>query len=181
LLKLHGCIRPERRDDIVLTRADYLSLGEHRATLTGLVQALMVTRHMLFVGFGLGDDHLHAVVHDVRRALGRERPGKLGTALVLENDRLLEELWRDDLDFVVMDRPAPQAARRLELFLDHLLLLSTTSDRHLFDPSFVGILSQQELRLADLLRNAFHETHFGDDSSWQKVAQLLRDLGWPSK
>lgn len=35
-----------------------------------------------------------------------------------------------------MEGAAPEAARRLELFLDHVLLPSTTSDRHLFDPAF---------------------------------------------
>ena len=91
LLKLHGCVAPERRKDNVLTRGDSLSLREHRATLTGLVQALLVTRHMLFVGFGLADDHFRAVVHDVRRALGSGRdaarpvaatgPGRRGLSL----------------------------------------------------------------------------------------------------
>jgi hypothetical protein len=178
LLKLHGCIRPDRRNDIVLTRHDYLSLREHRATLTGLAQALLVTRHMMFVGFGLGDDHLHAVVHDVRKALGHERRGKLGTALVLEHDPLLEELWRDDLDLVAMKGPTPAAARRLELFLDHLLLLSTTSDRHLFDTSFAGLLTPQEVQLRDRLRTAFGCEPLGEGSSWEKVRQVLTELGW---
>jgi hypothetical protein len=43
LLKLHGCIAPDRRRDIVLTRRDYLNVSQHRAALTGLVQALLVT------------------------------------------------------------------------------------------------------------------------------------------
>lgn len=178
LLKLHGCIRPDRRHDIVLTRNDYLSLGEHRATLTGLVQAMLVTRHMLFVGFGLGDDHLHAVVYDVRRALGHGRHGKLGTALVLDRDPLLEELWQDDLNFIPMEGPTPDAARRMELFLDHVLLLSTTSDRHLFDTAFAGLLTRDEVALRDLLREAFASQVIGDSSCWDKVRQLLTQLGW---
>lgn len=178
LLKLHGCIKPERRHDIVLTRNDYLSLGEHRATLTGLVQAMLVTRHMLFVGFGLGDDHLHAVVYDVRRALGQGRPGKLGTALVLDRDPLLEELWQDDLFFVPMEGAVPDAARRLELFLDHVLLLSTTSDQHLFDPAFAGLLTADEVRLRDLLQEAFDKQRPGEGSSWVRVMHVLDELGW---
>lgn len=178
LLKLHGCIHPERRHDIVLTRSDYLTLGAHRATLTGLVQAMLVTRHMLFVGFGLSDDHLHAVVHDVRRALGPTRQGKLGTALVLEHDALLEELWHDDLDFIAMQGSTPDAARKLELFLDHVLLLATTSDRHLFDPAFAGLLTPDEARLRDLLVDALDHVVLGNSSSWDKVQALLYSLGW---
>lgn len=178
LLKLHGCTAPDRRGDIVLTREDYLSLGQHRATLTGLVQALLVTRHMLFVGFGLADDHLHAVVHDVRRALGPTRTGKLGTALLLEHDELQVELWQQDLGYVAMGGSAEEAARRLELFLDHLLLLSTTSDAHLFDPLYDGLLTADERRLRDVLTAAFRDQPTGDAPAWGRVRLLLQELGW---
>ena len=178
LLKLHGCIRADRRKDIVLTRGDYLSLGEHRASLTGLVQALLVTKHMLFVGFGLADDHLHAVVHDVRRALGQGRQGKLGTALVLGHDPLLDELWKDDLDLVAFPGSVPEAARVLELFLDHVLLLATTTDRHLFDEAFQGLLSDDEKLLRERLEVAFNGVRTGEGPAWTKVRNLLEGLGW---
>lgn len=179
LLKLHGCVAPERRKDIVLTRGDYLSLREHRATLTGLVQALLVTRHMLFVGFGLADDHFHAVVHDVRRALGPGRETALGTALLLEHDELREELWKHDLAYVAMSGgTVPESARRLELFLDHLLLLSATSDAHLFDRSYEQMLTEDERRLRSVLTTAFAGQSFGDAPAWIRVRGLLGDLGW---
>lgn len=179
LLKLHGCVAPDRRKDIVLTRSDYLSLREHRATLTGLVQALLVTRHMLFVGFGLADDHFHAVVHDVRRALGPGRQTALGTALLLEHDDLREELWKDDLSYVAMAGGSrADSARRLELFLDHLLLQSATSDAHLFDPSYEQMLTEDERRLRSVLTQAFEGRSFGEAPAWIRVQALLRDLGW---
>lgn len=82
---------------------------------------------MLFVGFGLTEDHLHAVIHDVRRSLGTARQGKLGTALLLQRDALQEELWQQDLDYLAMDATTTaDSARRLEIFLDHLLLLCST-------------------------------------------------------
>ncbi len=86
LLTVHGCVtHPE---DIVLTREDYLRYAERRATLAGIVQALLITRHMLFVGFSLTDDNFLRMADDVRRALGApstaatdKRP--FGTALLL--------------------------------------------------------------------------------------------------
>lgn len=180
LLKLHGCIAPDRQRDIVLTRGDYLSLGNHRATLTGLVQALLVTRHMLFVGFGLSDDHLHAVIHDVRRALAGGREDKLGTALLLERDQLQEELWKQDLHYVPMSEDAdPDAARRLEIFLDHVLLMSTTSDAHVFDDSYEGLLTTDERALRETLEAAFAGREFDDAPAWSRVRRLLEELGWP--
>jgi hypothetical protein len=180
LLKLHGDVAPERRRDIVLTRGDYLNVSEHRAALTGLVQALLVTRHMLFVGFGLTDPHLHAVIHDVRRALGPARPGKLGTALLLERDALQEELWKKDLDYLAMgpSGDAGEAARRLEMFLDHLLLLATTSDGHLFDASYDALLSPAERDLRDALAVGLADVDLVGTSAGRRVLDLLRELGW---
>lgn len=55
----------------------------------------------------------------------------------------------------------------LELFLDHVLLLSTISDRHLLDAAFAGLLTASEIRLRDLLRDTFSEEVPGEDSSWR--------------
>jgi hypothetical protein len=59
LLKLHGCVR--RPKDIVLTREDYLRYDADRAPLAGLVQGLLITGHVLFVGFSLADDNFHRI------------------------------------------------------------------------------------------------------------------------
>ena len=72
LLKLHGTVG--RPSDIVLTREDYLRYPDRRGALAALVQALLITRHMLFVGFSLGDDNFHRIVDDVRKALGERAP-----------------------------------------------------------------------------------------------------------
>src|SRR5262249_8070865 len=55
ILKMHGTV--QRPETIVLTRADYLRFQETRSALAGIVQALLLTRHMLFVGFSLHDDN----------------------------------------------------------------------------------------------------------------------------
>ncbi len=179
LLKLHGCVAPDRRRDIVLTRADYLSLGAHRATLTGLVQALLVTRHMLFVGFGLTDDHLHAVIHDVRRALAGARRGTLGTALLLSEDDLRMQLWQGDVEHVTMgEGTTAELARRLELFLDHVLLLATTSDAHLFEESYVRVLTSDESQLKAALQSALQGLDLEQSSAGKRVHSLLHEMGW---
>ena len=78
LVKLHGTIDPPR--DIVLTRDDYLSYDERRAALGGIVQALLITRHMLFVGFSLDDDNFHRILHEVRKAVGGDTTLRLDSA-----------------------------------------------------------------------------------------------------
>ncbi len=49
LLKLHGCIN--HPEDIVLQRADYIRYELRRQALAGVVQSLLITKEMLFVGF----------------------------------------------------------------------------------------------------------------------------------
>lgn len=51
LLKMHGCVT--RPDEIVLSRDDYMSYDRARSALGGMVQAMLMTKHMLFVGFSL--------------------------------------------------------------------------------------------------------------------------------
>ena len=179
LLKLHGCIHDGRRGDIVLTRSDYLRVNEHRATLTGLVQALLVTKHMLFVGFSLKDGHFHGVVHDVRRALGERPTGHtLGTALVLQADALQKELWDKEIKPVALGNGDLASARRLELLLDWVVTASNTSDEHLFDPTFADVLTPAERtlrdRLAQLVQN---KADVAAAPAWQRVRSLLLDLG----
>lgn len=97
LLKLHGSI--DNDDDIVLTRADYLGTPARRGALFGLVQAMLLTRHMLFVGYSLSDEDFHAVVNDVRAArAGVADAPPIGTVLTLFDDPMFEELWSADLE-----------------------------------------------------------------------------------
>lgn len=49
VLKLHGCIN--HTQDIVLTREQYLRYDAMRAALGGIVQAMLITKQMVFVGF----------------------------------------------------------------------------------------------------------------------------------
>jgi hypothetical protein len=70
LLKMHGCVTDP--DHIVLTREDYLRYDQRRQALAGIVQALLMMRHMLFVGFSLTDDNFHRIV--ARTCLRCRRP-----------------------------------------------------------------------------------------------------------
>ena len=195
LLKMHGCV--EHPDDIVLTREDYQRYSEQRAALAGIVQALLITRHMLFVGFSLTDDNFHRIAADVRKAVrtpssssSEIRP--YATALLLYDDQLVQELWRGDINFVSMspsspegevdDRSLANAARKLEIFLDLLLCTATSSPAHLLDPNYDGMLTETERGLRDEIR-AFEGRVAALPSevrglpAWDAIQSLLRRLG----
>jgi hypothetical protein len=55
LLKMHGSV--DRPDSIVLTRADYLRFAKEQAASEGVLQGLLLTQHVLFVGFSMRDEN----------------------------------------------------------------------------------------------------------------------------
>jgi hypothetical protein len=155
LLKLHGSVRDEGRE-LVLCREDYLRLGQRGAALAGVVQAMLLTRHMLFVGFSLTDDTFHKIAHDVRSVLGSadERPDSrpFGTALTLRSSALAQQLWRGDITLTTV-----KDGRQLELFLDRLLYETADPLTIFTDPTLEGLLSTAELAAARNLRQAVAE------------------------
>jgi hypothetical protein len=181
LLKLHGTVT--QRDSIVLTRDDYLGFHKERAAYSALVAATMMTRHLLFVGFGLADDHFHEIVHDVRRTVGEPGLAKIGTVLTLREDPLEMTIWKDEFRFVrpeaAGDDSPQSSSRALEVFLDAVMALA--SDRHSFllAEGFEDGLDEDELSLRrELIRFTRKITHGArNTSSWTHVDRMLRELG----
>ena len=85
--------RSSRPKSIVLSRDDYLRFEGEGVALAGIVQAMVLTRHMLFVGYSLSDDNFHRLVHQVRTAIGsQERP--VGRSFRYGSDAALAIAWR---------------------------------------------------------------------------------------
>jgi hypothetical protein len=179
LLKLHGSI--DDPESIVLTRQDVLRYAERRAALAGIVQALLITRRMLFVGFSMSDDNFHRIADDVRRSLqsGTHGERSFGTSLLLSPDPMLTELWGQDVDIVPIgneDESRAEAARRMEVFLDCLLAFATDNAAHLLDPDFAGLLWGDDMELRSALLNLWVASE-GRTGTWGPVRELLRRFG----
>lgn len=169
LLKMHGCVD---KGGIVLTRHDYHRYHDTRAALAGIVQAMLITRHMLFLGFSLTDANFHRIVDDVRQAVrGGEATEALGTALVLHDNPAMRELWEGDVDLVAMggdDTATP--ARLIEVLLDRVNAIASDVTAHVLDDDYAGLLTAEERELkAALLRLR--------DFRDEKVTGLLRRFG----
>lgn len=189
LLKMHGSV--DRPRDIVLTRRDYLRYDEQRAALAGIVQAQLITKKMIFVGFSMNDSNFLRIADAVRRALRTAQPTErppqtFGVALSLSRNPLLEELWRHDLDWVALDDTedcTPQffreAARRLDIFLDYLLTQASSTTAHLLDHRFDGVLSDPERALRTALEGflAAIPPQALRAPAWTQVDALIRQLG----
>jgi hypothetical protein len=187
LLKLHGSI--ERNDSIVLTRNDYLSVPSRHSALFGLVQAMLITKHMLFVGYSLTDEDFHQLVYEVRLARSDSDGEHLGTVLTLFDDPLFDDLWAGDLTVVPMapasegepsSKDVDSASRVLQIFLDLVAFEAADLDAFLLDETYEGLLTEPEQRLVELLRPILSELaldHGGELPAARRVRQLLDELG----
>jgi hypothetical protein len=187
---MHGCLSDP--GNVVLTRSSYTRYDERLPALGGMVQALLVTRHVLFAGFSLTDDNFHRIVDAVRRVRGDGRTGHFGTTLSLGAGGLSETLWEQDVQRVRMDEqkesaagfPFAEAARRLEVFLDYLASRTRDAAHLLVGERFDPLLTEGEKRLRDALAR-FAADVAGPDAAavrgtvaWPRVERLLRGLGF---
>lgn len=193
LLKLHGSVtQPE---SIVLTRDDYLGYNSNKDALSALVKAHLLTHHLLFVGFGLADDHFHEIVHDVRRALPTEasRNHKMGTVLSLFHEPLQKLVWEGKLDILPMSGDAPipgscndamqtavnAAGRELEIFLDMMMAYATDNHSYLLAPAYSRGLPPGESELRQQLLTLAQQPRSETSAEvWGVLEDALTSLGY---
>ncbi|MFF2031103.1 SIR2 family protein [Arthrobacter sp. NPDC058192] len=191
LLKLHGSV--SQPESIVLTRDDYLGYNSNRDALSALVKAHLLTHHLLFVGFGLADDHFHEIVHDVRRALpnNASKNHQMGTVLSLFHEPLQKLVWAGKLDILPMSAaPASDAApvevhtalatagRELEIFLDMMAAYATDNHSYLLAPAYNQGLADDELDLRRQLLALAGQKRSADTAEvWAVLDKALRELG----
>jgi hypothetical protein len=184
LLKLHGSVSSP--SSIVLTRDDYLSFGKARAALASLAKAMLLTRHLLFVGFGFRDDHFHELMHEVREVLPKDGPNprKLGTALMLREDLMQRELWGHDVDLVAMpSADSVESGRHLEIMLDMVLAHAREAGDFFLDDKFQQALSDEELLLKQRILRFVDETSPAErrTAAWATLEESMRALGMPEE
>ncbi len=149
LLKMHGDIDHER---LVLARENYLFFDAYWRPLASMVQAAMMTRHLLFAGFSLTDENFIRLGRDVGLLLKRMgRDDVLGTVLSLHEDPLRAKLWRPHLQFIPMgprNADMAPAARVLDIFLDVVAMNATSGEEsYLLDPRYRALVDDADSRV----------------------------------
>ena len=179
----------------MLTRDDYLGYNSNRDALSALVKAHLLTHHLLFVGFGLADDHFHEIVHDVRRALPTEvsRNHQMGTVLSLFHEPLQKLVWEGKLDILPMsgDAPVPgsckdevqtainAAGRELEIFLDMMMAYATDNHSYLLAPAYSRGLPRGESELRQQLLTLAQQPRAETSTEvWGVLEDALASLGY---
>ena len=195
LLKLHGDIA--RPSSLVLTKADFEQLAEVGHPLYGLVQTLLMTSHVLFVGFAFSDPDFTTTLDQVRRVRAQgsrqsqRSAGRVATALALTEGTVrrafaqeIQTVWMLPAAVKGSDRMAA-AARLLEVFLDRLAFTAATTGElaaeYLLDPPYRSGLNPADRALATSLHAfvASLDPLARDSAGWPPVKGLLGDLGMP--
>ena len=185
LLKLHGSLdQLDREDHIVLTRPDYMSLARDRSALFGIVQALLVTKHLLFVGYSLSDEDFHQLVDEIRIAIGPSNGKDVLGTVVTTAKWPLARLWDDLLRVEQIGATTELPNRHLQVFLDRVAHLATPHDAHLLDESFAGLLDSEEGRIASSLKAVQRVVDDvlkkrPDHITAQAVSRALKQFGSP--
>ena len=162
LLKLHGTIGK----DLVFTRSEYIDAIARKSALRGLVQAMLLTRHMLFIGYSLSDDDFHQLVHEVRVAVDDVGRGTMGTVLTLTADNHASVLW-PELNFV----PLEGSARKLQIMLDLLGAVACSPIGFVFDQSIEDVGGRDEIELTKILQRL--EPLVARNKGWTEVVSFL--------
>ena len=106
-----------------------------------ILQALLLTRHLLFVGASLNDDSVSRLAYEVRRFRQKhDREDKVGTYLDVDALPARRELWGEQLEWI--DLPGARfedRARMMEVLLDAVAAYAATDATWLLDKRFSGL------------------------------------------
>ncbi len=164
LLKMHGTVtKPE---SIVLTRAQFAGYDAASRPAGSVLQAVLLTSHLLVVGTSMTDDNVLRLVHEVleyrknnAEDVGTSEPLRLGTVLDVSGSPLRRRLHGRAFRWCVLPgENVSERAINLEILLDAVSAFAADDTSWLLDRRF-----------ADLLTN-------GAGSSGQETAGRLRDL-----
>jgi hypothetical protein len=188
LLKLNGDIGEP--GSVVLTSEDFERHTTESEALHGVVQALLLTSHLLFVGFSFTDNSFlklaEAVTRVLQNARGASSNGLAHTAIALTPDDL-KDIGYQDLDILQMSNDVADvshAGRRLEIFLDRLcwkaISVNDRAAEYLLDDRYLSSLTAEDRELRDALLRLAAETSSAVKSkspAWKRIETVLHDLG----
>lgn len=174
LLKMHGDVR--RPESIVLTRGDFATYDARYRPAASVLQALILTRHVLFVGASMTDDNVLRLAYEVSRLRqDHQLSHQWGTVLDVECSDAKRTLYAQDLSWVSFDGESlTDRARQLEIFLDAVACYATDDSSWLLDPDFAALdpegahVAEELRRLAPSIRR-----FAGENPAWERIAETL--------
>lgn len=178
LMKIHGDAKVP--GTIVLSRDDYIRFDADSIPMASVLQAMMMTRHILFVGYSVSDENVVRMARQVlqfnlRHLADRAAastggppetdpessapttqapaPRAVGTVLVPRPDPVKKELWNGVLDFVDLP-PAPtdDIGRNVAIFLDLLGMWACRDAPYFLQDRYRDLLDEKDDEIRKALR-----------------------------
>lgn len=214
LIKLHGNLAPKAPPSNpksappngqetpatlpVFALSDYQQFEHTRGPLSGTLQGLLLTRHVLFVGFSMKDPNFLRVHGSVVRMLsgdpepgvGRGMAGELGTALIVSRQAGATEITQRLLPgidcYAMASEPEnsgddfSKQTRRIEILLDELVARTRLPIHHYSEPLFAELLSESEqaiLKELQALKQHLVPENGPFTPLQTEIAALLEQLG----
>jgi len=162
---------------MVITRDEYLGAPRQSGALYGLLQAMLLTKVMLFVGYSLSDEDFHGVMSDVRDAIPRwnhqDAPDGVGSpsgggdrtgrVLVLREEPLFDALWTDQTNVIPVSSAREglddaSSGRLVQVFLDLVGFRATDASAFLLDDTYEALLDEDERHLKSAITHLWAET-----------------------
>jgi hypothetical protein len=194
---MHGDLE---RKNIVLSRDEFMRYDDEQRPLASIVQSLLMTRHVLFVGYSLTDDNFVRLARDVSRLLTKHRPAsvikdtagkrvererEVGTVLTLFDLGLRARLWKDDLVPVPIkshtDRGKKSlraaASRDHEVFLDCVALAAAADERSFVLDSKYKPLVDEDDPIRDKISELAALLVDAPEADWKALRIVLRNYG----
>ena len=176
LLKLNGDV--DHPESIVLARRDFLRQETLARPAAAVLEAMMLTRHLLIVGASLTDDNVLRLTHEVAEFRaehgGKDQP--FGTVLDVETDGVRRQLWAGELEWLPMPGPdLAHRARALDVFLDAVAAEATTDASWVLDERFESLLVDGDAETARQARVLWSD--MGDREPWLALRAELERHG----
>ncbi|TYQ09388.1 UNVERIFIED_ORG: SIR2-like protein [Gordonia westfalica J30] len=161
LLKLHGDI--DRSPSIVLTRRDFVLFDAKSRPAGSLLQALLLTKHVLIIGASLSDGNVIRLAMEVDEYLQKSKVKSIrGTFVDTSGVETRQHLWKDQFRwFVCEGKEREDRVRRMEMFLDAVAAFAATDARWLLDERFDGLLDERDREVVASARRLTADTRGG--------------------
>jgi SIR2-like domain len=178
LLKMHGDLDFA---DFVFTKADYGNFKSEHGALGAVLQALLITRHLVFVGYSLRDENFIVLANEVASTLARSgaQHRLIGTILALADaGRDIQLQAPDSFDTLSVGDDDPEITnadgRRLEIFLDRMAWRAAEGEwSWILDNRYRHLLDEMDRGFAQRLKAM--EIPPGDQ--WSDLRDLLAGYG----
>lgn len=154
LLKLHGDLtKPE---SIVLTRRDFVLFDARSRPAGSLLQATLMTKHLLIVGASLADDNVIRLAMEVDEYLRTNGAEAVqGTFIDVSGHAARQRLWTKQFEWFICEGGDPNSrVRQMEIFLDVIAAYAAADAPWLLDERFAGLLNEHEQEVVEQVRKA---------------------------